>query len=214
MDSDQNPSEEARRVGRPPYGLPIRDRRRSAAASDSLGWRRYATPVPPAPRGRRLRPSRFVIVAGLLGSISVGVWSISWHANGSSPRTTVVAMPTPHTEAVVPPPSPISTSSPSNLKPRTSLPSAKPKPRPKVAKKDEKRRRRAAPVVPRPVPPPASSHVERKAPAPRPKRAEERRHVHREPRKVSPYVGWCDELFPPSRPEHRIRNQACRALLG
>lgn len=213
MDSDQNPSEEPRRVGRPPYGLPIRDRRRSAAASDSLGWRRYATPVPPTPRGRRLRLPRFAIVAGLLGSISVGVWSISWHANSSSPRTTVVAMPTPRAETVVPPSSQSPTSSPSNLAPGTPPPSAEPKPRHKAEKNDRKRRR-AAPVVPRPVPPPASSHVERKQPAPRPKRAEERRHVHREPRKVSPYVGMCDELSPPSRPEHRIRNQACRALLG
>lgn len=215
MTSDPRTSEEPRRVGRPPYGLPMRDRRRSTALSDSLSWRRYATPTPPGPRGRRLRLPRAVIVAGLLGCISAGVWSISWQANGSSPQKATAAMPTAEAPVTTPTPSP--TSPPSSAPPRTPPPSAKAKARPrppKAAKQDRKHRRRAAPAVRRPLPPPVRSRGGQQHRVHRPKRAEARRHVHRAPRRLSMFGNRCDQMFPPSRPEQRIRNRACHVLLG
>jgi hypothetical protein len=210
MNSDPNPSSEPRRVGRPPYGLQMRDRRRPAAASDSLGWRRYATPVPPEPhplRGR-CRLARPVIIAGLLACVSAVGWSVSLSASGSAPRTALVSMPAPHPVASKAP------SSPPAVALRTLPPSAKPKPREKVSKSPRKRHRRAVPVVPRPPQPRVSVQVERRNPTPRVRRAEKPTRIDREPREVSPYASTCEDLFPPSLPEQRLRNHACHLLLG
>lgn len=65
-----------------------------------------------------------------------------------------------------------------------------------------KRIRRAVPVVP--LEPRAQ--VARGKPTPRVKRAEK-------PRRLDPVAGSCDALFPPSRPENLLRNQACREVL-
>lgn len=188
MGGDQNPSAEPRRVGRPPYGLPMRDRHRSG----SLGWRRYATPVPPRSRRR----GRSVIMAGVLACIGFGLWVIPWSfAGGSSPRTALVSMPPvrPMTAPVSRPPVRPMTSS--TAAPKTSSTA---KSRTGIAK----RIRRAVPVVPLE----ARAPVARGKPTPRVKRAEK-------PRRLDPVAGSCDALFPPSRPENLLRNQACREVL-
>jgi hypothetical protein len=223
MNSDQNrsafPTGESRPVRRPPYGLPLRDRPRLLAASDSLGWRRYSTPLPPerSPFRGWDRLTRPALIVGFLTCVGAGLWSSSWGANGSSPRTTVASMPTSRpiiSEGPVVLPLP----STSTSAPRTPPPSARSTPSPKVstnkATSSGNRHRSATSVVPRPP----QRRVLRRNSTTRVDRVEEPRRIDREDegkkREGSLIAAMCDELFPPARPEFRIRNRACHLIYG
>jgi hypothetical protein len=221
MNSDQNRSAVSpggsRSVGRPPYGLPLRGRPRLLDASDSLGWRRYSTPVPPerSPLRGWYRAARLVLIAGFLACVGAGLWSSSWGANGSSPRTTVASMPTSRPiiseRAVV-----LAVPSTSTSAHRTPPPAPRTRPSPKVSKNKAissgNRYRSMAPAEPRQH----QSPVLRRNPTTRIDRVEESRRLDREhggkERVVPLVVAKCDELFPPSRPEFRIRNRACHLI--
>jgi hypothetical protein len=227
MNSDQNrsaaPHGESRPEGCPPYSLPLRDRPRLLAASDSLRWRRYSPPVPPkrSPLRGWDRLTRPALIAGFLACVGVGLWSSSWGTNDSSPRTTAASTAT---SRPIISERPVVLALPSTSTPelRTPPPSARPRPSPKVSKNKAissgNRQRPATSAVPRPLQRRENVQVPRRNPTNRVDRVEEARRIdgagEGKKREGSLIAATCDELFPPSRPEFRIRNRACRLILG
>jgi hypothetical protein len=223
MQEDQNrltPSpNEQRPRRRPPYGLPPRDRLRPGAAPDSLGWRRYSTPIPPdrPPARDRPRLARPALLAGLLGCVAFSIWSSSWGRDDAASRSSAAstAIPTPSTARRS-----VASSSSASPSPRA-LSSTTPTPIPKVSKRKAQspkpHRRPALPAVPLqrhrtgPLAPPVKTVV----PAERTKRSpnNEPRARDRGPETLEG-IATCDELFPPSQPEFRIRNRACHMIYG
>lgn len=220
MQEEQNhatPSRGASRpLRKPPYGMPLR--RRSRLNSDSLWWRPYATPTPPKrPSARqRNRRVRRTLTALLVACLGFGIWSTAWETNSAVPRTNAGSLPTPRpsvaggsaTVPAPPTPTPIST------------PSAAPKPERTTAKKaasSRNRHRRVVSAVPRQRHDYALATPYRKTPIRTDRRKESRSSParDRDRRRTVPLVAaHCDELFPPSRPGSRMRNYACRQLLG
>lgn len=223
--------EKPRPTRRPPYGLPLHDRPRLRAASDSVGWRRYATPTPPRRSllRKRLRLARPTLIAGFLTCVGFGIWSSGWATDSASHRTNVASTPTPRQSvagrslvATAPPtPKPKPKLKP-KPKPRT-LSSATPSSSSKAPKNKAippgNRHRPAVSAVPRqrhqPVPSAPLRKTRTTIPADRVRktRSVDPKDSDRE-RAVPPIAAKCDELFPPARPEFQIRNQACHELLG
>jgi hypothetical protein len=225
MNSDQNrsavPTGESRPVWRPPYGLPLRDRPPRLAASDSLGWRRYSTPVPPNQSALRSwdRLTRPAVIVGFLACVGASLWSSSWGTAGSSPRTTVASMPTSR-PMISERPAVLALPPTFTSAPRTPPPSARSRPNPKAPKNKAllsgNRRRPASVASPRrdenvPVAP------RRKTAIPVDHEEAPRRSDRKggDNKRVVPLIAaMCDERFPPSLPEFRLRNRACHLIFG
>lgn len=213
--------EEPRPIRRPPYGLPLHDRPRLRATPGSVGWRRYSTPTPPKRSllRKRLSPARPALIAGLMACVGFGIWSSGWAIDSASPRTNVASTPTPrpsiavHSLVATAPPTP----TPTPRTPSSATPGSSPKASKNKATLPKNRRRSAVPAVPRQRPQHVPAAPRRKTAIPadrtRKTRSVDPRDSYRK-RAVPLIAGKCDELFPPSRPEFRMRNQACHELLG
>jgi hypothetical protein len=198
---------------RPPYGLPLR--RRAKLLNESKGFgRRYAAPTPPKKpplRDGDLR-TRAAIVAGFLACAALGIWSSAWGAESVSRGSGTVTGPAPD----------LSTSGravglPSLPQPKTTLsasPSTTSTPSPEAwkSRKGDRAKGSALPRhriqrVPmesrRTIATPVDKGRKTKAPKASIKKGS-----------VSVIAAKCDELFPPSRPAFRVRNQACHQIYG
>ncbi|PRX44890.1 hypothetical protein B0I32_14919 [Nonomuraea fuscirosea] len=224
--------EELRSRRRPPYGLPLRDRRRPGLDPGSFDWRKYSTPTPPRratlhDRRRRALP---VLAAALLSCAAFSIWASPWGTGdaASRPNTASTTTPVPSVAGH----SMVSTPWPSSR----AVPSTTPRTRPNSSKSKVKsakpRRRSVLRMVPRPqhrheqvTPPVRSARHQTRA------RAESRNEPStpadwgrstgikgstRGVRETSASLvaARCDELFPPSHPAFRLRNQACHQIYG
>lgn len=207
---------------RPPYGLPLRDRPRHLTTSDSLGWRTYATPAPPRASTVRTRDrlTRPAIIASILACVGFGIWSSTWSTDSACPRTNAATMPPPRVsvaERSIGLTSPL----PSTPAPPTPPPSATPNSRPKMLKgkaiSSENRHRSTTSAAPRKRPENPTTRPRRKTTT-RVDHTEEPKRIDRKDgskNRLAPLIAAkCDELFPPSRPEFRIRNRACHLFYG
>lgn len=211
------PSRDLRPLRKPPYNLPFRDRPRRLAACDSLDWRTYSTPTSPKrPTTRDLdRLTRRALVVGLLACVGVGIWSTPRGTDSAVPRTDAVSMPTPPSSTAGRT-AMLTSPSPSPSVPRA-LPSATPRTSKDATPAAEKRRRRIIRPAPRRLP----ENIRRPLPKTTTatvagaRKAESKKLEGRTSEPSVPLIATkCEELFPPSRPDFRVRNLACRELLG
>lgn len=201
---------------RPPYGLPLQRRVRPIdAATADLHWRRYATPTPPktsALTGSDRR-TRLVLTAGFLACVVLGVWSSGWSTEDSYEGSRRVE-PVHHLSTAE---KPFALTSPSPELKDAALASTTPSPEPTVVKSTKReqvsasgvnrhRKHRVVRIEPRRKP---------SAPAAR-DRATGGKRAHRDNTgtPLSLIAARCDELFPPSRPAFRMRNQLCHQIYG
>lgn len=194
---------------RPPYGMSMRRRVRPARGSDSFTRRRCATPTPPT--GSTLRVSghltRLVLIVGFLACAALGIWSSSWDTDGSSQRQA----------ATRPSPSPATTYTPPSSQPTPSAASSTALSSNRGGTKSKKPRQVKRAGTPRQQVENVRGEARRQ-----PARAAERRTTRSKPPfrgsnnrgATRGLVAKCDDLFPPSPPKFRLRNQVCRLLLG
>lgn len=196
---------------RPPYGMPMRRRAQPTDTADGLRWRRYATPTPP--RDVTLttanRLTRLTLVACFLACVGMGVWSSTWDMD-SSPRPRAATEASPIQTAVahlVEDALPLSGPTPSASPSTRSSPAYK-------TSQPKKRGRLDAQVAPRQQDKKVQTGSQRQSSYNAGQRHGGNKGAGgRSNRKVDRRgVGKCDELFPPSRSDFRIRNRICHRI--